>query len=34
MNANEYQQICWSCMNKYVGIETADGHATMVLLPM
>ncbi|WP_055107503.1 hypothetical protein [Paenibacillus ihumii] len=27
MSANEYQQICWSCMNKYVGIETADGHA-------
>lgn len=22
-----YQQICWSCMNKYVGIQTTDGTA-------
>ncbi|WP_193726751.1 phosphatidylinositol kinase [Paenibacillus guangzhouensis] len=26
MNTN-YQQICWSCMNKYVGITTTDGHS-------
>ncbi|URN93948.1 MAG: phosphatidylinositol kinase [Candidatus Pristimantibacillus lignocellulolyticus] len=27
MNSNDYQQICWNCMNKYVGIQTADGKA-------
>ncbi|WP_019636192.1 hypothetical protein [Paenibacillus fonticola] len=27
MNASDYQQVCWSCMNKYVGVETTDGHA-------
>ncbi|MFD2116505.1 phosphatidylinositol kinase [Paenibacillus yanchengensis] len=21
-----YQQICWSCMNQYVGIQTTDGN--------
>lgn len=25
MNMNGYEQIGWSCMNKYVGIQTADG---------
>lgn len=27
MDGNDYQQICWNCMNKYVGIQTKDGHA-------
>ncbi|MNJ60323.1 hypothetical protein D3C77_560450 [compost metagenome] len=27
MNANDYKQISWSCMNKYVGITTTDGQS-------
>lgn len=27
MDQNYYQQISWSCMNKYVGIQTTDGKA-------
>ncbi|HIW31232.1 MAG TPA: phosphatidylinositol kinase [Candidatus Paenibacillus intestinavium] len=27
MDSNGYEEICWSCMNKYVGIQTADGHS-------
>ncbi|MNP55667.1 hypothetical protein D3C76_1503280 [compost metagenome] len=27
MNANDYHQISWSCMNKYVGITTTDGQS-------
>ncbi|MBA9088339.1 hypothetical protein FHR92_004837 [Fontibacillus solani] len=27
MNANDYQQISWSCMNKYVGVTTTDGQS-------
>lgn len=27
METNGYEQICWSCMNKYVGVQTADGRS-------
>ncbi|MCG7408670.1 phosphatidylinositol kinase [Paenibacillus sp. ACRRX] len=27
MDPNYYQQVCWQCMNKYVGITTSDGHS-------
>ncbi|MDQ0086618.1 hypothetical protein J2T12_000012 [Paenibacillus anaericanus] len=27
MDANYYQQVSWSCMNKYVGIQTTDGKS-------
>ncbi|WMT42946.1 phosphatidylinositol kinase [Paenibacillus sp. D2_2] len=23
----DYQQVCWNCMNKYVGITTNDGQS-------
>ncbi|GGA27997.1 phosphatidylinositol kinase [Paenibacillus physcomitrellae] len=26
METTNYQQVCWSCMNKYVGITTTDGQ--------
>ncbi|WP_152392802.1 phosphatidylinositol kinase [Paenibacillus guangzhouensis] len=22
----DYKQLCWRCMNQYVGIKTTDGH--------
>lgn len=27
MDANNYQQVAWSCMNKYVGVTTTDGQS-------
>ncbi|MBW4083509.1 phosphatidylinositol kinase [Paenibacillus sp. S150] len=27
MEANNYQQVAWSCMNKYVGVTTTDGQS-------
>ncbi|WP_410511434.1 phosphatidylinositol kinase [Paenibacillus sp. BR2-3] len=27
MNTNYYQQVSWSCMNKYVGVITTDGQS-------
>ncbi|WP_083858744.1 phosphatidylinositol kinase [Paenibacillus sp. OSY-SE] len=27
MDPNYYQHVSWSCMNKYVGIRTNDGHS-------
>lgn len=27
MNMNGYEQIGWTCMNKYVGVQTADGQS-------
>ena len=26
MEMNSYEPICWSCMNKYVGLQTSDGR--------
>lgn len=27
MDPHQFQQLCWTCMNKYVGIKTSDGHS-------
>lgn len=34
MDANNYQQVAWSCMNKYVGVTTTDGQSHDGFVPM